>query len=593
MAVEVTFLPGTNTNNIDTNFQRVKDALADVVGRSGDLPNQMEADLDLNSNDILNAGIGNFENIIVDGDDIHDVVGSKGWSPIFAGVLRDTDIVMQLVDYVGGGGNKPTEDIGKYVGSTGYVTDINDAVVFSASGGIADGDKGDITVSGVGSTWTINNDSITNDKVDANAAIAGTKLDYDDSAGYFIAANIQQALDKLASVEYLPTLIVGSGNATANTTAINNAIQTANTLGGGIVRIPVGTYHVDQILMRPKVQLVGQNRGASELTNIGANSTSVITANDNTVSNLWMGVSHLKISKPNATGGTIIDMTSWQFSRVFANWITSKAILGTSCIWMKGLFTAGPVFTTEGTYNLVDHNYMGLCAFGVRLGPNANTCWLLHNRVQPGVTGGFGFYLGTTGAGETAQTGYPNQVVLDSNSVEFPGGLGVTGVRGIFLEAVCDDILIVNNRFEGGALSDAIYVTAGAVGFASGNHYSGITGLRTNGISSKFQTLDASEGKARLVPIAKIGIIGTTGAKIGDAHNLSASRTGTGQYTFTFGTAMDVSTYDISPPAIVASTNLFAVIRTKTTAGFTVEVLTVGTTPALADPLQLYVKVWP
>lgn len=44
-----------------------------------------------------------------------------------------------------------------------------------AGGGIADGDKGDITVSASGSTWTIDSDSVTTAKI-ANAAVTDAKL---------------------------------------------------------------------------------------------------------------------------------------------------------------------------------------------------------------------------------------------------------------------------------------------------------------------------------------------------------------------------------------------------------------------------------
>lgn len=69
MAVDVEFLTSTSTNNINTNFQRVKEALQETVGRNGDSPNQMNSDLDMNSNDILNVKFLQVDDLIVDGSD--------------------------------------------------------------------------------------------------------------------------------------------------------------------------------------------------------------------------------------------------------------------------------------------------------------------------------------------------------------------------------------------------------------------------------------------------------------------------------------------------------------------------------------------
>lgn len=59
MAVEVSLETIANTrdiSNMNANFQRIQTALGDAVSRSGANPNTMEADFDLNSNDLLNGG---------------------------------------------------------------------------------------------------------------------------------------------------------------------------------------------------------------------------------------------------------------------------------------------------------------------------------------------------------------------------------------------------------------------------------------------------------------------------------------------------------------------------------------------------------
>lgn len=82
MAVELELTPigsGFNRSLINTNFQRIEEALADAVSRSGGSPNMMESDLDLNSNDVLNAGTIETERLVVDGEEfLPDGVTAKG-----------------------------------------------------------------------------------------------------------------------------------------------------------------------------------------------------------------------------------------------------------------------------------------------------------------------------------------------------------------------------------------------------------------------------------------------------------------------------------------------------------------------------------
>lgn len=70
MAVELNPLPSNSVNNIDSNFERVVIALQDAVSRSGNAPNDLNADLDMNSNDILNVNSLDVEVLTVGGVDI-------------------------------------------------------------------------------------------------------------------------------------------------------------------------------------------------------------------------------------------------------------------------------------------------------------------------------------------------------------------------------------------------------------------------------------------------------------------------------------------------------------------------------------------
>ena len=83
----------------------------------------------------------------------------------------------------GSGSNPSTSDL--VVGEVALRTD-NGALFtkkddgsiaeIGAAAGVSDGDKGDITVSNTGSTFTIDNGVVNNAKVASDAAIAGTKI---------------------------------------------------------------------------------------------------------------------------------------------------------------------------------------------------------------------------------------------------------------------------------------------------------------------------------------------------------------------------------------------------------------------------------
>lgn len=62
-----TISSGYNISKINTNFQAIDTALQDAVSRSGQAPNQMDADFDMNGNDILNVDNIDVSVLTIDG----------------------------------------------------------------------------------------------------------------------------------------------------------------------------------------------------------------------------------------------------------------------------------------------------------------------------------------------------------------------------------------------------------------------------------------------------------------------------------------------------------------------------------------------
>ena len=119
-----------------------------------------------------------------------------------------------------------------------YVNDI-------VANGIGDGDKGDIVVSGSGTTFTIDSGVITNSKVNASAGIVSSKLAFTQAGTGAMQRTVESKLQDVVSVKDFGA--VGNGVAD-DTLAINRATKYVANLGGGTVYYPPGTYKITRAI---------------------------------------------------------------------------------------------------------------------------------------------------------------------------------------------------------------------------------------------------------------------------------------------------------------------------------------------------------
>lgn len=164
--------------------------------------------------------------------------GLNGWSPILKTVTRGNDVVLQIYDWVGGTGTKPT--VGQYLSSSGLVTNIANADNVRGLQGVQgiQGVKGDKGADGkTVSSITFNPDmSVTvnyTDNTSVHSDIPPTQYgwatykdsQYTDTAVFNIPTNTQVVIPNNATnkTEVLPTGVASFYNPTSQKYLLTDA----------------------------------------------------------------------------------------------------------------------------------------------------------------------------------------------------------------------------------------------------------------------------------------------------------------------------------------------------------------------------------
>src|SRR6056297_4090837 len=74
----------SSTEQLNENFTALKDAFDNTLSLDGSTPNAMSANLDLNSNDILNGGTINATDFVLDGQSIGSLATSAAEAETFS-----------------------------------------------------------------------------------------------------------------------------------------------------------------------------------------------------------------------------------------------------------------------------------------------------------------------------------------------------------------------------------------------------------------------------------------------------------------------------------------------------------------------------
>lgn len=192
------------------------------------------------------------------------------------------------------------------VGLNGVVTLVYDAtqtrwLVWDRTGGVTNGDKGDITVSGSGNTWTIDNDAVTDAKLRDSGALSviGRSANSPGDPADITATSDNWILRRSGSTVAFGTIVgAGMANNTVTYAKMQNVSATDRLLG----RSTAGAGDVEEIICTAVGRaLLDDATAGDQLTTLGI-SAFAQTFLDDTSAALVLGTLGLRL-----TIGTIAD----------------------------------------------------------------------------------------------------------------------------------------------------------------------------------------------------------------------------------------------------------------------------------------------
>jgi len=163
-----------SATKLNANFASIISDLDNTISRDGSTPNQMEADLDMNNNDILNVNDIDVQDITVAGTSLAAQVAAAAASAAAALVSEIAAAASAALAATLTLFTTLTDTPSSYSGEGGKFVKVNageTALEFVAGSGSepSDGDKGDVTVTASGLTWSLDANVVDTAEIAANA----------------------------------------------------------------------------------------------------------------------------------------------------------------------------------------------------------------------------------------------------------------------------------------------------------------------------------------------------------------------------------------------------------------------------------------